>query len=282
MEIAAARVVHQRPRAAGVEPLGDDDEAGQQAITAQGRVGAIDALQLLAQRAGVVFGAQHALAEQALREDLAAELTVLGEHFGDTHSLGQRGGDDRAGRGAGDQVEVVRQAKVVASAMPLGEHLLDAFENAQRENAAQAAAVEREDALRQTVGGKMLVAGSNRIAHAALHSYRPLMHGHEVALVVEIIGGQPEEVMVFPVMGELPDSAVAAAAQAAGNHLQVAPDIRGRQIELLQTGARQWQQHLFEQLAGRYVLSVEPPQLRVETVPRGTVEIVLSDGERQL
>jgi hypothetical protein len=81
-------------------------------------------------------------------------------------------------------------------------------------------------------------------------------------------------------MGELPGGAVLAAAQAAANHVQVASDVGGGKIELGQSFASQRQQFAQEQLGGRhFAASVEPHHLRVETVTRGTVEIVARDGE---
>jgi hypothetical protein len=42
------------------------------------------------------------------------------------------------------------------------------------------------------------------------------MHGHETALMLKIIGGQPEEVVVFRIVGQLPGGTVLTATQASG------------------------------------------------------------------
>ena len=82
------------------------------------------------------------------------------------------------------------------------------------------------------------------------------MYGHETALVRKIVGGQPEKVVVFRVVRQLPVGAVLAALQAGGDHPQVALDVAGGQVELCQPGARQRQQLARQQFGGRCALSM--------------------------
>ena len=61
---------------------------------------------------------------------------------------GKRRRNDGARGGAGNQIKVVAQAERVVVAVPPAQLFLDALENAQRQDAAQSATVERENPLR--------------------------------------------------------------------------------------------------------------------------------------
>jgi hypothetical protein len=62
------------------------------------------------------------------------------------HATGETRGDDRTGRRAADEIEIVakQQVRVVS---PLAKHGLDDLEIFERENAPDAAAIERENAF---------------------------------------------------------------------------------------------------------------------------------------
>jgi hypothetical protein len=89
------------------------------------------------------------------------------------------------------------------------------------------------------------------------------MHGHETALMVKIIGGQPEKVLVFRVVGQLPGGAVLTVRRRSADHFQVARDVArrpGRFDSALRAPAAA--ARAFEQLGGRRAPAVEPVQLR--------------------
>ena len=71
----------------------------------------------------------------------------------------QRAGDDRAGRGAADQVEMIAEPDLLA--VVLGEDLLHALQERDRDRAAHAAAVERQHPLRP--GAEELVVAGARV-----------------------------------------------------------------------------------------------------------------------
>src|SRR5262249_43471382 len=148
LEILALRVVAHRPRTARIQPLDHDQQAGLQPIAAEHGVGAVHGLQLLDEARIVVTGAQESLTEEAALKDAGPELDVLAGDLVHRPADGERRGDDRASGRAGDQIEIVAQAEAIVVAVPRPKLRLDAREDAEREDASQPAAVEREDALR--------------------------------------------------------------------------------------------------------------------------------------
>jgi hypothetical protein len=90
------------------------------------------------------------------------------------------------------------------------------------------------------------------------------MHGHETALMLKIVGGEPEEVAVFRVVRQLPGRPVLTATQTSGDHLQVPRDVGSVEFEPHQALARQRQQLAFKQVDGAYLPTVEPDQARAE------------------
>jgi hypothetical protein len=115
----------------------------------------------------VVFRADDALAQHVLLEDLLAQLEVLLLQVCDRHPLGQRGGDDGAGRGAGNEVEVVAQQQLVVVVL-LAKIRFDLLENPERQDAPQAATIERQDALRTAVVGQVLRERASFGGHGSL------------------------------------------------------------------------------------------------------------------
>ena len=68
-------------------------------------------------------------------------------HLVDAHAQRQGGGDDGAGGGAGDEVEVVAKPEIGVAAVPGSQMRFDLTQHAQREHTAQPAAVQRQDAF---------------------------------------------------------------------------------------------------------------------------------------
>ena len=88
-------------------------------------------------------------------EDLRSKAIVEALEVFDRHAAGEAGGDDRAGRGAADEIEIVAEQEIRVIS-PLSEKDFNGLEEFERENAPNASAVEREDALWPGVGIEML------------------------------------------------------------------------------------------------------------------------------
>ena len=99
-------------------------------------------------------------------EDLRAKAVVERLESLDRHAAGEAGGDDRAGRRAADEIEIVAEQRSCRSE-PRSEQGLDGLEKFERENAPDAAAVERKNALWAGAGSRCwaLVSG-NGVSHA--------------------------------------------------------------------------------------------------------------------
>jgi hypothetical protein len=82
-----------------------------------------------------------------IAERLAAGGEIELAQLLDRHADGEPGGDDRAGAGAADKVEIVGEDEIAAP-VPLAQRFLDPVEETQREHATDAAAIQRQDALR--------------------------------------------------------------------------------------------------------------------------------------
>ena len=88
----------------------------------------------------------------------------MGDDLVYRHPRRQRRGDDRAGGSAGDEIEVVAQPELAIAAVPGAERRLEVLQDPERENAAQAAAVEGEDPLR-ALAREVFIPGQNAIRH---------------------------------------------------------------------------------------------------------------------
>ena len=141
LPIRRARIVRDDPGAAGIHALGDDAKAGDQVGALQHAV-TDHCLDLMAQAAGVELRLQQRYTPALALEGKWRQLEIEVFHFGRAVSERQRAGDDRARRGAADEVEIIAQQNVFAIA--LAEQRFDAFEKCHRQRAAHAAAVERQ------------------------------------------------------------------------------------------------------------------------------------------
>ncbi len=145
LPIGRLGIVGEDPGTAGIDALGDDAEAGDQLLALQLEA-ADDLIDLGAQPAHVELRLQYGdrpfLPFEGHRRELGVELL----HLGGAEAERQRARDDGPGRGAADQVEVIAEPDLLA--VMLGEDLLDPLQERDRDGAAHAAAVEREDALR--------------------------------------------------------------------------------------------------------------------------------------
>ena len=94
-------------------------------------------------------------------------------HVGGAIAERQRARDDRARRGAADEIEMVAEPDLLA--VVLGQHRLDAFQERDRDGAAHAAAVERQDPLgagTEQVAVAVAFEGFSRLGHWPT-SHRP-------------------------------------------------------------------------------------------------------------
>ena len=86
---------------------------------------AVNFLQFPDQCGLIVKRAYQTLTQPTFTKHLLPKVEILLGNLHDRHSLRQRRRDDRAGGRAGDQIEIVSQAKIFSSAMPLSEQRLD-------------------------------------------------------------------------------------------------------------------------------------------------------------
>src|ERR1019366_243623 len=97
-------------------------------------------------RLGFVSGNKHALNRAVPRKTLEHFLTVFHvefQNFFDVHAPAQAGGDDRAGAGAGKEIEMISQHERWRSCVG-AKHFLHAQKNLQAENAPDSTAIQRE------------------------------------------------------------------------------------------------------------------------------------------
>ena len=175
--------VDEAPDRAGVGALGDDHQAGAQ-VGARQRPVAEEFLQEVLERRLL----EPRLEQPADRaqpvlpglERVVPDGAVELQDLADGEAQGEERRDDRARGRAADQVEVVRQDEVALPVAP-PQHLLDPREVAERDEAADAAAVEREQALGPRLPEP---ACERRLNHAALATltlyFFPLDMAHDV------------------------------------------------------------------------------------------------------
>src|SRR6185312_13747117 len=102
-------------------------------------------LDLAAQAPHVEFCVQKRNAPLLSFEGERCETGIEFPHLSGAEAKRQRAGDDRAGRRAADQIEMIAEPDVLAEV--LGEDLLHALQKCDRDRPAHAAAVERQHAL---------------------------------------------------------------------------------------------------------------------------------------
>ena len=167
--IRAAAAVVQRPRAAGVQPLGHDHQAGAQSVAVERGVRAERLVKLGLERRGRELGREFApkrlgqgSRDEVRLEHARAHADIERLQVVDRHSRGQPRRDDRSGRRAADQVEVVREQGRLAE--PLLHHGLDDLQVLKGQDAANAAPVQGEDALGGAGGVEVLLLGDGHPA----------------------------------------------------------------------------------------------------------------------
>jgi hypothetical protein len=163
--IRRVRIVGQDPGAAGIHALQHDAQPGDQFLAAEIAILAERVLDLATQRRRVELRLQPQHPPSRAPEHDRGEIEI--EALDVLHRVAhrERGRNDRAGRGAADEIEIVAEPHLLLEV--LGQHLLDLLEEGDRDRAAYAAAVECKDAFRAGAE-QMAVAragGSGRFVH---------------------------------------------------------------------------------------------------------------------
>ncbi len=146
--VGVQRLVGDRPGASAVHPLGHDHEPGLQVRRAQSRVHEVGVLQRFLQRCVAELRDERADSEERLLEDISRQGHVQALQLLGVNPEREDSGDDRAGRCSADEIEVVRQNERRVAVL-LAQQPLNRFQILQRENPTDAAAIERQDALRK-------------------------------------------------------------------------------------------------------------------------------------
>ena len=107
---------------------------------------------------GLKFRGEKALTPEAASKNALANLIVKRLELIDGHAAGEAGGDDGSGRGPADEIEIVAEQQILV-AITIPELRFDDREKFEREHAANAAAIERENAFRKRIRSKMLFFG---------------------------------------------------------------------------------------------------------------------------
>lgn len=149
-------MIVERPRASGVETFRHDHEAGTYPLVVERRISAEIRLERLTQGADREFRHEQPASPELLPKDAGAELVIDALELRHGHAASERRGDDRACRGAADQIEVVaKQELLIATA--LSQQFLDRREVFERQDAADSAPVEGQDAFRDDAAVQVLV-----------------------------------------------------------------------------------------------------------------------------
>ena len=164
-----ASTVVQGPRATRIQALGHDHEAGADLLAVERRVRAKLLVELPLQRLGGELGCQLSLerlwkelCQTTGLEDARADVSVELPQCVDRHATSDARRDDRSGRCAADEVEIVAEQRVVPEA--LFDQRFDDLQELQREDSSDAAAVEGENAL-GALGGIEMVLFQESHAH---------------------------------------------------------------------------------------------------------------------
>jgi hypothetical protein len=139
-----------------VEALRRDHQAGQDFFAVERRVGAELAIERLLDALGRKLRHEIAAAQERRLEELLAELPMDRVEQLDRHPARQAGRENRARRGAADQIEVVAEPEL-RRVQALAKEILDHREVLQRQNPTNPAAVESENALRSGGGFEVLL-----------------------------------------------------------------------------------------------------------------------------
>ena len=149
--VLGERIVRQRPGGVGAGVAQHHQQQRAELLAAQQGILAVDFLQLVAQLAvGVGVAKHHA---QPLEEaDLVKHRLAVGKiklaNLRHRHAHRQSGGDDRAGAGAGEEIEKIRQHKILLSTKLLPQGGFQPHQDLQRQNTANPSAVQGEDFFR--------------------------------------------------------------------------------------------------------------------------------------
>src|SRR5262249_46970758 len=109
-----------------------------------------DAIDLLAQRGRIELGLQAHDAPERTPEHFGGEIEIETQNVRGGVAERERAGNDRAGRGAADEIEPVAEMDLLL-AEALAQHALDLLQESHRDSAPHAATVEREQALRARI-----------------------------------------------------------------------------------------------------------------------------------
>src|SRR5579871_316955 len=144
-EIRPSRTIVENPYAARVHALGHYGETRTQLLRAESDV-AEEALNDAQQRPRTEFRDEQAAMPATAGKAHARELQIALNQRAHFHTERQSGRNDRARRGAANEIEVIAEPERIAVA--LTQDLFETLEIGERNDAANAAAVERENPLR--------------------------------------------------------------------------------------------------------------------------------------
>ena len=178
LPVESARIVGEDPRAAGIDPLADDAQPGDELLAAQREI-PHNLLDFAAQHASIVLGLQPQDAPERTLEHLRRQLEIKPLDIRGRETHRQRAGNDGPGGRPADEIEPV--AEMSRLLQVFRQNRFDLLEERNRDRAAHAAAVEREHALgSRTEEVPVTVAGAVTPRGPAIHHNAGLREGFRV------------------------------------------------------------------------------------------------------
>ena len=156
LEVPGVGIVAKRPWASRIEALAHHHEPGLE-IAARERAILEQRLERVGDILGIILLADGADPEQAALECRLAQGEIAVANLLRGHSEAQAGRDDRTGRRAADQIEVVRQPEGGIAARASAKDVLHSSQQPRRQQAPNSAAVEGKDALGLAGGIEVLL-----------------------------------------------------------------------------------------------------------------------------